>query len=85
MQHSSPLKASQMNPEHCEHEALSPGNSQSPLHCPHLAAGEIWWRCHILLFGYISLWELQIPRGTGRSAWLCICTASETWLAGRGR
>lgn len=36
-----------------------PWHSQSPLHRPHLAAGEIWWHCHILLFGHISLWDAE--------------------------
>lgn len=82
----SPLRcpSSTLSTKHC------PLRSQRPEHSPCLAAGEISWHCHILLFGHISLWESSRlhrghRRGTGRSARLCVCTPSETWLAGHGR
>lgn len=90
VQHSSPLKPPQMNQKHSEHEALSPGIPRA--HCKVLIlllekSGGTVPSCSLgtSVFGSCMGCSGQIPWGTGTSPCLCVCTASETWLAGHGR
>lgn len=88
--HSSPLKLPQMNQKHSEHEVLSPGTPRA--HCKVLIlllekSGGTVPSCSLgtSVFGSCTGCSGQIPWGTGTSAWLCVYTASQKWLAGRGR
>lgn len=87
VQHSSPLKPSQMNQQHSQHEALSPGTPRAHCTVPLEKCGGTATSCSLgtSVFGSCTGCRGYIPGGTGICAWLCVCTASETWLVGHGR